>query len=262
MSGKSDSIFIDQRTGLTKLINITRGPVSSTTRRRNPVLWSGNNQMTGDTIHLISNPKTEKLDSLLVFDNAFLVQKDSIEGYNQVKGKELTGLFRDNDLYQVDIIKNTESLFYSRNEDKDLIGINKTLSSSIKVLFENREIVDIYYNTQPDGTLSPEEEVPQNIRLLTGFNWRGEEQLMQKSDLFAGKEPPTLVRIQGIPLPEVEEDFFDDTERETPLLNENSRLKPEDLKDKKIDSIIPPPDVQEPVLLKPVKEDDEQDGNE
>src|SRR5690606_17061430 len=122
--------------------------------------------------------------------------------------------------------------------------------------------VDIYYNTQPDGTLSPEEEVPQNIRLLTGFNWRGEEQLMQKSDLFAGKEPPTLVRIQGIPLPEVEEDFFDDTERETPLLNENSRLKPEDLKDKKIDSIIPPPDVQEPVLLKPVKEDDEQDGNE
>lgn len=216
--------------------------------------------MTGDTIHLLSNPKTEKLDSLLVFDNAFLIQKDSIEGYNQIKGKELTGLFIDNDLYQVDIVKNTETLYYSRNEEKDLIGINKTLSSSIKVLFENREITDIYYYTQVDGTLSPEEEVPQNIRLLTGFNWRGDEQLMQKSDLFAGKTPPKLVRIQGIPLPEVEEDFFDDTDRESPLLNENSRLKPEDLKDKKIDSIIPPPATQAPIQLRPGKEEDEQDG--
>ncbi len=259
MSGKSDSIFIDQRTGLTKLININRGPVTSTSQRRSPVLWSGASQMTGDTIHLISNPETEQLDSLLVFDNAFLIQKDSIEGYNQIKGKELTGLFIDNDLYQVDIVKNTETLYYSRNDDKELIGINKTLSSSIKVLFENREITDIYYYTQVDGTLSPEEVVPQNVRLLTGFNWRGDEQLMQKSDLFAGKEPPKLVRIQGIPLPEVEEDFFNETDAETPLLNENSRLKPEDLKDKKVDTIIPLPATLDPVL-KPGAEEDDQDG--
>src|SRR5690606_27171766 len=121
MSGKSDSIYINQKTGLTKLININQGPVTSIDKRRNPVLWSGNNQMTGDTIHLISNPKTEKLDSLKVFDNAFLIHKDSIEGYNQVKGKELTGLFIVNELYQVDIITNTQTIFYSRNEDKDLI---------------------------------------------------------------------------------------------------------------------------------------------
>ena len=261
MSGKSDSIYINQKTGLTKLININRGPVTSIDKRRNPILWSGNNQMTGDTIHLISNPKTEKLDSLKVFDNAFLIQKDSIEGYNQVKGKELTGLFIDNELYQVDIIKNTETIFYSRNEDKDLIGINKTLSSSIKILFEEREISDIYYYTQVDGALTPEEDFPENVRLLNGFNWRGQEQLTQKSHLFSGKTPPHLVKIQGIPLPEVEEDFFDDTNREQPLLNENSRLKPEDLKDKKIDSILPPPNETEPVI-KPEPVEIKKDGKE
>ena len=249
MSGKSDSIHVRERTGLTQMLG-------------NPVVWSENNQLTGDTIHLISDVLTEKMDSLKVFDNAFMIQKDSLGGYNQLKGKEMYGKFEDNELKQVDLVKNTETLYYSRNEDKELIGINKTLSSSIKVLFENREITDIYYYTRVDGTLTPEEEVPQNIRLLTGFNWRGDEQLMQKSDLFAGKEPPTLVRIQGIPLPEVEEDFFDDSERETPLLNENSRLKPEDLKDKKIDSIIPGQEIKEPVLLKPVKEEDEKDGKE
>lgn len=250
MSGKSDSIYINQKTGLTKLININRGPVSSIDKRRSPILWSGNNQMTGDTIHLISNPKTEKLDSLKVFDNAFLIQKDSIEGYNQVKGKELTGLFVDNELYQVDILKNTETIFYSRNEDKDLIGINKTLSSSIKILFEEREIRDVYYYTQVDGALTPEEDFPENVRLLNGFNWRGPEQLTEKSHLFSGKTPPELVKIQGIPLPEVDEDFFDETNRDQPLLNENSRLKPEDLKDRKIDTIPTTPEVKEP-LIKP-----------
>ncbi len=239
MSGKSDSVFIDQKTGLTKLINLSRGPITSVDKRRSPIIWSANSQMTGDTIHLISNPKTEKLDSLIVFDNAFLIQKDSIEGYNQVKGKELIGLFSDNELYQADILKNTETIYYSRNDDQDLIGINKTLSSSIQILFKDRQIQDIYYFKQVDGNLTPPEEFPENARQLRGFNWRGEEQLLSKQDLFAGKEPPVLTKIRGIPLPEKEADFFDEADENRPLLNENSRLKPEDLKDKKTDTIPP-----------------------
>ncbi|CAN5214420.1 OstA-like protein [soil metagenome] len=249
MSGKSDSIFMDQQKGITRLINISRMALASTDSRRSPVLWSSNSQMTGDTIHLISNPKTEQLDSLLVFDNAFLIQKDSIEGYNQMKGMQLTGLFRDNELYKVDIVKNAETLYYLRNNNQELIGIDKSVSSSIEVLFEDQELQQITYFDQVDGTISPEEDLPPNVRLLSGFNWRGEEQLFQKSDLFAGKSPPQLTRIQGIPLPEVEEDFFDDTNREQPLLNENSRLKPEDLRDKKTDTIIPPPAARAPVKL-------------
>ena len=257
MSGKSDSVYVNQKTGLTKLINISKGPPASGSLRRNPVIWSGNNQITGDTIHLISNPKTEKLDSLKVFYDAFLIQKDSIEGYNQVKGKELTGLFVDNELYQVDIIKNTETIYYSRNEKKELIGINKTLSSSIKILFEDKEIRDIYYYRQVDGTLTPPEDFPQNARQLSGFNWRGEEQLTKKEDLFAGKLPPKLVKIKGIPLPEDMGDFFEETDTDKPLLNENSRLKPEDLKDKKIDSLKVPNYLVDPILKNnKIKEED------
>lgn len=237
MSGKSDSIYINQKSGLTKLININKGPVTSISIKRSPVVWSGDNQITGDTIHLQSNPKTEKLDSIRVFNNAFMIQKDSIEGYNQLKGKELTGLFVDNELYQVDIIKNTETIFYSRNDDSELLGINKTLSSSIKILFKKNKIEDIYYYKQVEGNLNPEDEFPENVRKLTGFNWRGEERLLSKADLFAGQPEPTLTKIKGIELPESQEEFFDDSKREEPLLNENSRLKPTDLKDERSDSI-------------------------
>lgn len=257
MSGKSDSIFVDQKSGLTKLINLNGSPLTSIDVSRSPVLWSGNSQMTGDTIHLISNPQTEQLDSLLVFDNAFLIQKDSIEGYNQIKGKELTGLFVDNDLYQVDIEKNTETIYYSRNDDQDLIGINKTVSSSIRVMFENREIQYVDYINQVDGQLVPPDDFPQNARILRGFNWRGDERLTSKEDLFAGKEPPVLERIQGIPLPETETDFFDKPDVNRPLLNEKSRLRPEDLQDKRTDTIPPSPTGLNPVPAIPVKEEQE-----
>ncbi|WP_311196002.1 hypothetical protein [Antarcticibacterium sp. 1MA-6-2] len=168
----------------------------------------------------------------------------------------------DNELYQVDIVKNTETIYYSRNSEQELIGINKTLSSSIKIMFENREINYIDYITSVDGTLTPEEEFPENARRLKGFNWRGDEELHSKEDLFAGKAPPELVRIKGIPLPETPEDFFDETNENKPLLNENSRLKPEDLKDKKIDSI---PQVQqniEPGTVKPLEQNKEQEETE
>ncbi|WP_424494482.1 OstA-like protein [Salinimicrobium sp. GXAS 041] len=237
MSGKSDSIHVQQTTGLTQMIG-------------NPVIWSQNNQLTGDTIHLLNNVETEELDSLKVYNNAFMIQKDSIEGYNQLKGKELYGLFKENDLYQVDILKNTETLYYMRNDAGELIGINKTLSSSIKVLLEEQVVQDVYYYKQIDGNLTPENEVPPFERELIGFNWRGEERLESVDDLFAGEPPLELTRIEGIPLPSPETEFFEDREKDDPLLNEKSRLRPEDLKTRKQDSIAPQPEeiLPEPLI--------------
>ncbi len=97
-SGKCDSIFLNEKKGITKMLS-------------NPVLWSGKNQITGDTIHLLSNTITDKLDTLKVFKNAFLIQKDSA-GFNQVKGERLTGLFTNNVLDTVNIIKNTQVIFF------------------------------------------------------------------------------------------------------------------------------------------------------
>ncbi|TBW28721.1 OstA-like protein [Gramella sp. KN1008] len=232
MSGRSDSIYSNQQSGLTKLINIDREG-----GKRNPVLWSGENQMTGDSIHLFSNTNTEQLDSLLVFDNAFLIQKDSIEGFNQVKGKRLTGYFQENELNEVIIDKNTETLHYMRNDNDDLIGINKTLASSIRILFLEQQIQDIYYYNQIDGKLTPEADFPPNARELKGFNWRGEERILTKEGLFEGKPEPELTRIRGIPLPDEPDEFFEERDEDELLLNENSRLKPEILKNRDPDSL-------------------------
>mgnify|MGYP005848995363 CR=1 FL=1 len=208
LSGKADSIHSEQKTGLTKLI-------------RDPILWSGESQITGDTIHLLSDTKTEKLDSLRVFYDAFMIQKDTIEGYNQIKGKELFGLFEDNEIYEVDVIKNAESLFYVRDDASDLIGINKAMAAKLKILLENQDIIDVIYFNEVDSDTHPSSQFPDNARRLKDFNWRGEERLIQKSDLFKGRDSLVLPKIKGIEDPEIYDDFFEGMRE----LNSNSTLK-------------------------------------
>jgi len=233
MSGKCDSIYINQKEGITKLLF-------------NPVLWSGENQMTGDTIHLISNKQTEKLDTLKVFNNAFLVQKDSA-GYNQLKGERLIGLFTNNELDTVNIIKNTQVIFFSRNEKDELVGINNTLSSSIQMYLKNQKIIGIRFLKQAKGKVYPPSQFPENARIFPGFIWRGEERLFKVEDLFKGKPVPILTKIQGIPLPENQGEFFEDIPEDELQIPEASKLTSKNFKNN--------PDDPKPKTLKLKKEE-------
>lgn len=217
MSGKCDSIFSDEKSGITKML-------------RNPVMWSGENQMTGDTIHLLSNAKTEQMDTLKVFYNAFLIQIDSI-GFNQVKGDYLIGLFTDNELDTITINRNAEVIFYVRNDKDELVGINHSQASSLEITLEEQEIATVRFINQADGKLYPESQFPENARILRGFHWRGDERLLSVEDLFKGKPIPILPKIQGIPLPKLEETFFDNKKEEEILIHPASELEAKDLMD-------------------------------
>ena len=221
LSGKCDSLHTNQKTGLTQMIN-------------KPILWSQRSQMTGDSIHLIYNTETELLDSLKVFDNAFIVQEDTIAGFNQVKGQKLYGFFnKTNDLEKVDIIKNAESITYIRDEFTVLQGIDVSKSASISLRFRESAIDEIYKYKKIAGDIFPESLIPEEKRKLANFNWRGDEQLLSKEDIFKGEAPFTLTKIKGIPLPEIDEDFFAPVEEgETPDLPEASELNPDTLRNR------------------------------
>ena len=214
LAGKADSIHVDHKTGLTKLINLSRYSSSDAfALARKPVLWNIGNQMTGDTIHLISNTETEKLDSLKVFNNAFLVSKDTIseDAYNQIKGQRLIGLFRDNELYNVDIIKNAETIRYLRNEQNDLIGIQKSKSGSINIKILKQAIDEVRFLNQIDGNIFPEDDFPRAAKKLRGFDWRGEDRPNSVEDLFKDDPPLILPIISGLEDYVPPENFVDDS---------------------------------------------------
>lgn len=176
MSGKCDSIHSNSKTALTKLIG-------------HPILWNGENQITGDVMHLIGDNNTKKLDSLKVLNNTFLVSRDTLgTGFNQVKGLNLFGKFRDGKLHDVDIIKNTEVIYYSRNDQNELVGIDKSVSSKINLILENNAIESITLFNNVDGDLYPEAELPENARKLRGLVWRGDERIKSKDDIFSAED--------------------------------------------------------------------------
>ena len=212
MSGKADSIITDHKSGLTRLINLSKFSSGDRfSKKRTPVLWNLDNQMTGDTIHILSNPKTEKLDSLLVFDNAFIASRDTLgTGYNQISGKKLIGLFNDeNQLYQVDIIKNAEVLYYFYNDNDELIGIDKSKSALLRILIENNEVEEVIKLKDPVGNIYPLSEFPKKEDLLGGFVWREDERPTSVDDLFSEDPPLVLAKIKGLDNYVPAEDFFD-----------------------------------------------------
>ncbi len=188
LSGKCDSIHSEEKTGITQLIT-------------NPILWNLENQITGDSIHLISDLETEKLDSLKVLENAFIISFDTIgkQGYNQAKGKDLFGKFIENELKIIDLVKNTEVIYYMYNDDEELIGIDKTICSKIRLIMENSDIKDITFFVNPDGDIFPEADLPVESRKLKGFVWRGNERILSKDDIFDEDDNNIeLVKIRGI----------------------------------------------------------------
>lgn len=212
MSGKADSIHADHKTGLTQLINLVRfSSADAFAVKRKPVLWNLGNQMTGDTIHLISNVETEELDSLKVFDNAFLISKDTLStGFNQIKGQKLYGLFKNNELFNVDIIKNAEVIYFFRDGNNELVGINKSKSGSINIQIEDNAISEIRLINQVDGNIYPELQFPENARKLRGFDWREEERPKSVEDLFSDDPPLELPIIKGLEEYIPQEEFFDE----------------------------------------------------
>lgn len=171
MQGKCDSLVSNEKTGLTEFFI-------------DPVIWAEGNQITGDTIHLISNVKTEQLDSLKIRSNGFMVQKDSI-GFSQMKGKNMYGKFKDNSLISLDIVGNSEVIFYGRDESKNLIGISKMQTSkNIFITLQNNEINTINFFINPSGNTYPPSQLPEHERILKGFEWREDERPLTKEDIF------------------------------------------------------------------------------
>ena len=211
LSGKADSIHINQKTGLTQLINFyNNNDEDPFTKRRYPVLWHHENQITGDSIHLISNSKTETLDSLKVFQNAFVISKDSLgSGFNQIKGKRLNGLFESNELHIIDVIKNSESIYYLRDSDNELVGIDKSKSAAIRIWVSENKIDELRKINQIGGKTYPDSDFPENERLLKGFEWREEERPRSVEDLFKDDPELELPIIKGLDAQSTEASFFD-----------------------------------------------------
>lgn len=199
LSGKCDSIHYDQVSGIAQLINKKNNLLKKSRKIKKPILWNNKSQITGDSIHIKFDTENNIIDSLYVFDNAFIIEKDTLDlGYNQISGKKLFGNFIEGKLKFIDIIKNAESVYYLRNSENELIGIDKSKSAKINILIEQQEIETFTKINQIDGKVFPEEDFNENDRFLKGFYFREDERIETLEDLFKEDIKYELIKINQL----------------------------------------------------------------
>ncbi|MDF3077253.1 MAG: hypothetical protein K0S09_1142 [Sphingobacteriaceae bacterium] len=149
---------------------------------KNPIVWSQGAQMTADTIYM--QLKNQKLDNMLLQNKGFIVnvEADSLK-YNQVKGKILTGFFKDNKLQRMYVNGNAQSLYYT-SDSTGYTGLNKSLSSRMRVTFVNNELQDVLFIRKPTMVYNSIENVKKEDEILEGFVWKPKERPRSKEEII------------------------------------------------------------------------------
>jgi len=193
-SGRADSLY--------------RSDADKTMRlMKNPVVWSDRSQITGNKI-IVKNDSLNRLDSLIIPKDVFIIQRDSA-GYNQIKGNKLLGKFEKDALKKIDIYGNTEVIYYLREDNGTLTGVEKDKCSHIFVEFDKGEVERIIQYQQPEGIIYPLEDFNKlNEQTFKGFRWRGDERIRSKDDIIGEKKPVYEAETRQKPtvLPEEEQE--------------------------------------------------------
>ena len=149
---------------------------------QNPIIWTQGSQLSADTIFL--QLKDRKLDNMQLKKDGFIVstEMDSLK-FNQVKGKTMTGLFRDSKLYRMLVDGNAESIYYTL-EDSVYSGLNRTLSSRMRLDFADNKLTDVMLVRKAEGDYFPIEKVPKEKETLEGFIWKPNERPASKEEII------------------------------------------------------------------------------
>jgi lipopolysaccharide export system protein LptA len=166
LQGKCDSLYYSFRDSTFRMY-------------RNPILWTGDSQMTGDTIYLHTrNKKAGRIDMVR---DAMVINQTGPNFYNQIKGNFIYGYFLDNRLDRMHSYGNAESIYYAKDDSGAYIGVNKASSSIIDIYFDTArsQVSRVVFRKQAEGTTYPLSQISPNDMQLPDFKWQ--EALRPKS---------------------------------------------------------------------------------
>ncbi len=169
MQGKCDSIHFSEADSTLKMFG-------------EPVVWSDENQLTGVEIHI----KTWQghIENMFITEKAFIISREEEGMFNQIKGKTLLAKFRDNEIYRIHINRNAETIYFVREEDKSIMGMNRLECSDMTINILDNEIEDIRFYDKPKGTFYPPKDFEEQIMFFRYFHWRESERPQKKEDIF------------------------------------------------------------------------------
>lgn len=128
---------------------------------RQPIIWDGNSQLTGDSIKIFLDGN--QIKQLNVNNLAFMMSQNENydDRYDQTSSDSVKIYFNDNNISEADFFGNVYSIYYLyEGETKN--GLTKSNSVRAKVLFENNEVSEVKLYVNPASEYYPEKEVTGN----------------------------------------------------------------------------------------------------
>ena len=162
-----------------------------------PVLWADDSQLSGVDIDI--KLKDHNIDWVLQKGNAFVISKDSIEGFNQIKGMDITSHFKKGSIQRVNVEGGSaETLYWIRDDEGGLIGIDISKSATMVIEMDGGSVSVIKGYQDISETLYPEDDLTGNSRQLQGFKWHDEARPKDRDDIFR-KAEAEMPQLQSTP---------------------------------------------------------------
>ncbi len=134
-----------------------------------PLIWSDTSQFSADTILLTL--RNSKIHTILLQNNSFIINSPDEQFFNQIKGRQITAYFREQELRVMDVSGNAQSVYYARDDDGAYIGVNKTVCSDMVLYFGSNRIERIKFLAEPKSRLEPMQQADHRKMRLEGFQW-------------------------------------------------------------------------------------------
>lgn len=162
---------------------------------RNPMIWSTDSQLEGDTItaKMVNN----KLNTMHLNQKSFIISLDTVKNFNQIKGRDIMAYFDENSqIKKVQVAGNGESIYYALDEGNHTIGLNKVLCSEMTLSFQQKKVKRIIFKGNPESKLIPPVEIKENDHKLDSFDWQYENK-PKKEDIIGSKiESKTVEEVE------------------------------------------------------------------
>jgi hypothetical protein len=128
-------------------------------------------------------------------NSSFIVSEEDTTRYNQIKGKNMDGYFRDNKLYRIDVFSNGQTIYYPKDDSNEIIGANKADCTDMKIYIEDSKVNRILFINHPEGTLYPDHKIIASEMILRGFQWFIDVRPKDKNDIF--KRPEIVIEAKS-----------------------------------------------------------------
>ena len=140
---------------------------------RDPVLWNDvTNQLTADSMQLVV--ENGQLSKGIMKSNAYLVSQQDTLFYNQIKGAEMIGYFRDNELYRFDALGGASALFFLA-EDSCITTMNQKESTMMSSWLKDNTIERSIYMSGVKNDFFPVVDLSNEQKFMRDFQWRPED---------------------------------------------------------------------------------------